>query len=53
MPQVGPVFYLDMWPISVPLLVATSASAVHQFTQKHSLLISDGLRKVLRPLAQN
>ena len=53
MPQVGPVFYLDMWPISVPLLVATSASAAQQFTQEHSLPKSDGLRKVLRPLAQN
>ena len=53
MPEIGPVFYLDMWPFSLPFLVVTSPFAAHQFTQEHSLPKSDGLRRVLRPLAQN
>ena len=52
-PDVGPVFYLDMWPFSLPILVVSSPSAAFQLTQEHSQPKSDGLRHFLRPLAQN
>ena len=52
-PDVGPVFYLDMWPFSLPLLVVSSPSAAYQLTQEHSQPKSDGLRKYMRPLAEN
>ena len=52
-PDVGPVFYLDMWPFSLPILVASSPSACYQLTQEHSQPKSDGLRKYMRPVADN
>lgn len=52
-PDVGPVFYLDMWPFSIPLLVVSSPSAAYQLTQEHSLPKSEGLRNYLRPLTDN
>lgn len=52
-PDVGPVFYLDMWPVTLPLLVVTSPSAAYQFTQEHSLRKSSELRRWIRPLADN
>ena len=52
-PDVGPVFYLDMWPFSLPNLVVASPEAAYQLTQEHSQPKSDGLRKYMRPLANN
>lgn len=52
-PDIGPVFYLDMWPFAVPILVASSPSAASQFTQDHSLPKADALRKFLKPLTRN
>ena len=52
-PEVGPVFYLDMWPFSLPILIASSSSTAYQLTQEHSQPKSYGLRDFLRPLADN
>ena len=52
-PDIGPVFYLDMWPITLPILVVFSPSAAYQFTQEHSLAKSGELRRWIRPLAEN
>ena len=52
-PEVGPVFYLDMWPFSLPLLVVASPSAAYQFTQEHSQPKAEGLRKLMRPFTGN
>ena len=52
-PDVGPVFYLDMWPFTKPILIVASPSAVHQFTQERSLSKSSELRRFLKPLAEN
>ena len=52
-PDVGPVFYLDMWPFSLPILVVSSPSAAYQLTQERSPPKADGLRTYMRPLTQN
>lgn len=52
-PDVGPVFYLDMWPFTLPILVVASPLAAYQLTQEHSQPKSDGLRKYMRPLTDN
>ena len=52
-PDVGPVFYLDMWPFSLPLLVVASPLAAYQLTQEHSQPKSEGLRNYLRPFTDN
>lgn len=44
-PDVGPVFYLDMWPFALPILVVSSPSTAYQITQKHSLPKSGELRR--------
>ena len=36
-PDIGQVFYLDLWPFNRPMLVVSSPSVAHQFTQKHLL----------------
>ncbi len=52
-PDIGPVFYLDMWPVTIPLLAVTSPSVASQFTQEFSLPKSPVLTKWIRPLADN
>ena len=52
-PDIGPVFYLDMWPFALPILVVSSPSAAYQITQEHSLPKSGELRRWIRPLAGN
>ena len=52
-PDVGPVFYLDMWPFTLPILVVSSPSAAYQLTQERLSLKPEGVRKFLRPLTQN
>lgn len=50
MPNLGPVFYLDIWPYGPPILVTTSATAASQFTQAHSLPKFAKLRKYMYPM---
>lgn len=52
-PDAGQVFYLDMWPFSRPLLVATSPSVAHQFNQEYPLRKAPELRRWIKPLADN
>ena len=52
-PDLGQIFYLDMWPFSRPMLVVSSPSVAYQFTQEHSLCKSPELRTWLKPLANN
>lgn len=52
-PDVGPVFYLDMWPFAKPILIVASPTAAYQFTQERSLPKSSELRAFLKPLAEN
>ena len=49
-PDLGPVYYLDNWPFSAPILVIGSPSAAYQITQEHSLPKFHALRSFLRPL---
>ena len=50
MPEIGPLFYLDMWPFGPQILVVSSPDAAFQITQKHSLPKYRGLRKFIYPL---
>lgn len=52
-PDVGPVFYLDMWPFSLPILVGSSPLGAYQLTQEHSQPKAEGLRNYMRPLTDN
>lgn len=52
-PEVGPVFYVDMWPVATPLLVALTPSVANQFTQETSLPKSPVVTNWIRPLADN
>ena len=52
-PDVGQIFYLDMWPFSRPILVVSSPSVAHQFTQEHSLRKSPEVHQWMKPLANN
>lgn len=52
-PDVGQIFYLDMWPIAHPILVVSSPFVARQFLQENRLRKSPGLRRWIRPLADN
>lgn len=52
-PDVGQIFYLDMWPMMHPLLVVSSPSVTRQFLQENRLHKSPGLRRWMRPLTDN
>ena len=52
-PDLGPVFYLDMWPFSTPILAVSSAPVAYQFTQEHSQPKAESLRTYLWPLTKN
>lgn len=42
-----------MWPFNRPILVVSSPSVAHQFTQEHPLRKSPELRRWIKPLANN
>ena len=50
MPELGPLFYLDMWPFGPQILIVSSPNAAFQITQKHSLPKYNALRRFLYPL---
>ncbi|KAK6827831.1 hypothetical protein PG987_011172 [Apiospora arundinis] len=50
LPELGPLFYLDMWPFGPQILVVTAPDAAFQITQKHSLPKYSALRKFLHPV---
>lgn len=52
-PEVGPVFYIDLWPFSDPFLVVASPSAAHQLIQEHPQPKADVVRTFMYPLTKN
>lgn len=52
-PDVGQIFYLDLWPVTHPILVTSSSSMARQFLQENQLHKSPGLRRWMKPLADN
>lgn len=50
MPELGPIFYLDAWPMAAPMLVVASAAGAYQITQEHSLPKYSVLRDFFYPL---
>ena len=52
-PDVGPIFYLDMWPVTGPILVVSSPTVAYQFTQEHPQPKAGELRRWIKPLAEN
>lgn len=52
-PDMGRVFYLDMWPFSTPILFAESPSAAYQLIQEHQHLKADPVVRFMYPLTGN
>lgn len=52
-PEVGPVFYIDLWPFSDPILVVASPSAAYQLSQEHPQPKADVVRNFMHPLTRN
>lgn len=52
-PEVGPVFYIDLWPFSDPFLVVASPSAAYQLIQEHPQPKADVVRNFMYPLTRN
>ncbi len=51
MPDLGPVYYLDMWPLGPRMLVVASPGSLYEVTQKHSLPKYHALKFFLEPIA--
>lgn len=50
MPELGPIFYLDTWPFSPPLLVVVGPDEAHQITEEQSLPKFHTLSEYMRPI---
>lgn len=50
MPDLGPAFYIDTWPLGYPMLVITDPDQAYQITQVHSLPKFHAMRRYLKPL---
>lgn len=51
-PDLGPNYYLDLWPFGPQTLVVGSPGGLHQITQSHSLPKYPALRQFLQPIAE-
>ena len=51
--EMGPVFYVDLWPFHPPILFANSSAAAYQLLQEHSLPKGDPMRKFMYLLTKN
>ncbi|KAL8885708.1 MAG: hypothetical protein Q9215_006483 [Flavoplaca cf. flavocitrina] len=51
LPELGPIFYLDTWPIGPQMLVVASTRGLYQITQEHSLPKHPRLKHFLNPIA--
>lgn len=49
-PELGPIYYIDTWPFTTPMLVVASPDALHQITQAHVLPKFPAIRNFLHPL---
>lgn len=52
-PDMGPVFYVDLWPFSNPILFANSPAAAYQLMQEQPHPKADPVRKFMYPLTKN
>ena len=52
-PEMGPVFYVDLWPFNSPILFVESPSAAYQLLQERPVLKADPVRKFMYPLTKN
>ena len=52
-PDMGPVFYFDMWPFSIPMLFAQSPSSAYQLIQERIHPKAEPVRKFMYPLTKN
>ncbi|KAL8721386.1 MAG: hypothetical protein Q9225_001933 [Loekoesia sp. 1 TL-2023] len=52
LPQLGPVYYLDIWPFGPQMLVVASTNALYQITQKHSLPKYHAMKQFLKPISE-
>lgn len=50
LPQLGPVYYLDLWPFGPQMLLVGSPSSLYQVTQEHSLPKYHDLKLFLQPI---
>ena len=50
-PELGHVFYLDLWPFGPQMLVVAILESLHKLTQEHSLPKYHALKDFLRPIA--
>lgn len=51
MPDLGPVYYLDLWPFGPQMLVVAAPSSLYQITQEHSLPKHNTMKSFLQPVA--
>ena len=50
-PDLGPIFYLDAWPLIQPFLVITSPTIMAQYSQASNYLPKHpGMRRFMRPI---
>lgn len=52
LPDLSPMYYLDLWPFGPQMLVVSSVDELQQMTQEHSLPKHPGLRYFLYPIAE-
>lgn len=52
-PEMGPVFYVDLWPFNSPILFVESPSAAYQLFQEHTLPKAAPVRNFMYPLTKN
>lgn len=50
LPDLGPVYYLDTWPIGPQMLVVASPGTLRQITQEHSLPKYHAMKSFLQPI---
>ena len=51
LPDLGPLYYLDLWPFGPQMLVVSSIQGLYQITQEHSLPKYPALKYFLYPIA--
>ncbi|PVI05806.1 cytochrome P450 monooxygenase-like protein [Periconia macrospinosa] len=49
-PSLGPTFYLDLWPVSDPMLIVTDPDAIAQFAQDRLLPKHPGVKTFMYPI---
>lgn len=50
-PHLDKAFYLDLWPVSPPMLIVLSPDLIGQFTQETSLPKVAGLHEYMKPMS--